>query len=136
MKKWCVDFIRINLQMPAGILTLLASLIVITPLCGFLFNCGCTWPLLGLDKNCNYYDTGTFHKCPWCASWIAGGLSVGISVIAGYLVSMKAVTTLRLQALRNTHQLCISVLFGLLSFLIFAVAGAWLSALGQGYAFL
>ncbi|MCI0732338.1 MAG: hypothetical protein L0Y38_00765 [Methylococcaceae bacterium] len=47
-------------------ITLLGILIVITPLCGYLFGCGCAWPWSGFVENCNYFDPGERHPCPFC----------------------------------------------------------------------
>jgi hypothetical protein len=47
-------------------ITLFGILIVITPLCGFLFGCGCAWPWSGLVENCNYFDPFETHPCPFC----------------------------------------------------------------------
>ncbi|MGR9100857.1 MAG: hypothetical protein ACU826_09855, partial [Gammaproteobacteria bacterium] len=88
MLKKAAAFASSNLKMPAGLVTLLIALAGITPLCGVLFDCGCTWPWMGLDQNCNINDPAARFECPWCASWAAGGLSVGLSTIAGYCASM------------------------------------------------
>lgn len=77
----------VNTGKPAVLIFVLIALIVITPLCGYLFSCGCTWPGAGLEANCNYYDMAAKHHCPWCVSIIAGGLSVGLSILAGYFIT-------------------------------------------------
>jgi hypothetical protein len=41
--------------------------ILITAVCGWLFNCGCTWPWRGFVEHCNAFDPGAKEKCPWCA---------------------------------------------------------------------
>lgn len=32
------------------------ALIGVTPLCGFMFDCGCDWPWSGLYHHCNFFD--------------------------------------------------------------------------------
>ncbi|MGR9107122.1 MAG: hypothetical protein ACU843_09360 [Gammaproteobacteria bacterium] len=46
--------------------TVLGIAILITPLCGTLFACGCTWPFAGLAEHCNFFDPDEIHPCPFC----------------------------------------------------------------------
>ena len=48
----------------SGTATLITTLIIVTPLCGFLFQCGCDWPWSGLDTRCNFYKPVIEHPCP------------------------------------------------------------------------
>jgi len=79
-------------QKTVAVFTGILVLILITPFCGFLFDCGCTWPWSGLDSKCNFYKQNTIHKCPWCASWITGWLSVGVSIASGMFVAVRGST--------------------------------------------
>ena len=63
-------------------------LIIVTPLCGLLFQSGCDWPWLGLDAGCNFYKPGAEHQCYWCASMITGLFSTGLAIIGGVLTAM------------------------------------------------
>jgi hypothetical protein len=67
------------------------ALIAITPLCGFMFDCGCDWPWNGLHHHCNVFDADAKLKCPWCDSKVAGSLSMlavfGVSAAAAWWVS-------------------------------------------------
>jgi hypothetical protein len=36
------------------------------PVCNLIFDCGCTWPLLGADAHCNIHHAGP-PDCPVCA---------------------------------------------------------------------
>ena len=118
--------------MPAGIITVLIALIVITPLCGFLFYCGCTWPWEGLADNCNYFDEHAAAQCPWCTSNWAGGLSVGIAILSGYLASMFGLNSSFFSA-DKPNEIIVRVLFGLGLFLVVAVSAGWISATLQNY---
>jgi hypothetical protein len=42
------------------------AVILITAVCGWLFNCGCTWPWYGFVKHCNAFVPSSPEKCPWC----------------------------------------------------------------------
>lgn len=117
---------------PAGLITVLISLIVITPLCGFLFSCGCTWPGAGLEENCNYFDMAAQHHCPWCTSIIAGGLSVGLAVIAGYFTSKGDWFLLPLSS-SVFNQILVRVSTGLGVFLLTAFVTGLISVKIQGY---
>lgn len=60
--------------------TLIGISIIITPLCGNLFECGCTWPWSGLAAHCNYFDPHPAHPCRFCAKWmLSTPLLIGIT---------------------------------------------------------
>ena len=71
-------------RMPVGTPSLAAvtavvvfALIAVTPLCGFMFNCGCHWPWA---DHCNFFDALSKLKCPWCNNVAAGALSMACRV--------------------------------------------------------
>ena len=85
-------------RMPVGTPSLAAvtavvvfALVAITPLCGFMFDCGCDWPWAGLYHHCNFFDALSKLKCPWCNNVAAGALSMlavfGASIFAAYRAS-------------------------------------------------
>ena len=115
----------------AAVITVLISLCVITPLCGFLFSCGCTWPGAGLEENCNYFRAAQ-HQCPWCTSIIAGGLSVGLAVLAGYFTAKADWFFLQLSS-PVLNQMLVRVGTGLGVFLLVAFVTGMVSAKIQGY---
>ncbi|MBQ0725367.1 MAG: hypothetical protein KBT50_06165 [Cycloclasticus sp.] len=124
----------------AGMVTVVAALILITPLCGVLFNCGCTWPWAGLESHCNIYEPQVEHPCPWCASLLTGALSVGLAVLTGFLVAIKDVKSRHdihdavlagWQRSRQSPGFIKRVVRGLIGFLVVAVAMGWLSAYWQ-----
>ncbi len=113
----------------SGITTLIAALILLTPLCGFLFQCGCDWPWLGLDINCNFYKPHAAHKCPWCVSMSTGILATGLAVIFGTLV-----TIMPLWAINGAiKQVSLRILLGLSVFFVVGVVAAILAAIVQQY---
>ena len=126
----------------AGILTVIVALIAITPLCGLLFDCGCTWPWSGLESHCNIHDEQAVHQCPWCVSTIAGVLSVGLAVLVGFLLAVKPTNNgsdMRGSALADGHHeaalsgIIKRFLVGMLGFVSVAVVTGWLSGVIQGY---
>jgi hypothetical protein len=114
----------------AVVFTGILLLILVTPLCGFLFDCGCSWPWSGLDSRCNFYQHNTAHKCPWCASWITGWLSVGVSIASGMIVSVSPLPIVG-DGIRNES--FIRILLGTITFLCVVIITSWLAAELQNY---
>lgn len=123
----------INTRTTAGLFTVILALILITPLCGFLFDCGCNWPWAGLHKNCNVYDTRLDSKCPWCQPLISGVLSSGLAIFAGFRVAIN--TTLKNQIPLNyvSSEFLIRLLLGMFAFLLTAAVTAWLASSTQTF---
>ncbi|NOQ15189.1 MAG: hypothetical protein GQ583_12035 [Methyloprofundus sp.] len=118
-------------QRSSAISTLIITVIIITPLCGFLFQCGCDWPWSGLDRNCNFYQAHAQYHCPWCASMISGILSTGLAIIAGIF----AATTPQ-HSLSYAHavgEVSIRIIFGITVFILVAILCAGVAALLQAY---
>lgn len=113
----------------AGV-TLLVTLIVVTPLCGLLFQCGCDWPWAGLDSGCNYYQADAEYRCPWCASMITGIIATGGAVMAAVL--MSGVKSERLIAWPG-KEIAIRIFAGLAVFIVMAVLAAVIAAWWQDY---
>lgn len=112
-------------------LTVLLSLILITPLCGYLFQCGCDWPWAGLDKHCNYFREAAAHRCPWCVLLPAGVLSAGIAIVAGALMASLSLAFYADRPLAKS--VLQRTLLGLLVFFGIAVIAAWVAADWQNY---
>ncbi|MEY3758696.1 MAG: hypothetical protein RIR39_187 [Pseudomonadota bacterium] len=110
--------------------TSIFGLILVTPLCGFLFDCGCTWPWSGLDSRCNFHQQNTLPKCPWCASWLTGWLSVGVSIVLGVFV---AVSPLPLVGHNVINESLLRIFLGTLIFLCVAILASELAAELQHY---
>lgn len=106
------------------------ALIAITPLCGFLFQCGCDWPWLGLDAGCNYHDLRAEHKCPWCVS-----LEMGVSsTVTATLLSVLAVMIVPIPRLLGfVNEWVLRISFGLAIFAGTALLMAVIAAVRQSY---
>jgi hypothetical protein len=115
----------------SAMITLMVSLIIVTPLCGFLFQCGCDWPWAGLDSRCNFYKSHTEYKCPWCASIVTGVLSTGIAIAAGVWASILSLWFLNWQ--NPVKEVLIRIIFGLMVFVGVAFLMAMIAEKWQGY---
>ena len=115
----------------SAIITLVSSLIIVTPLCGFLFQCGCDWPWAGLDSLCNFYKLDEEHKCPWCASLVAGLLSTGTAIVGGVWASILSLHFLTRQD--SVKEVLMRIVFGLMAFVGVAFLMAMFAAQWQGY---
>ena len=121
----------------SALIILIVTLILITPVCGFLFQCGCDWPWLGLDSNCNYYRPYEVHKCPWCASMVTGIFSTGITIIGGVFATVIPVIFLAAPSksyqldLRN--EVVVRILMGAGIFFLLAIFTASVAAYWQDY---
>ncbi len=115
----------------SGIITLIISLIAITPLCGYLFQCGCDWTWLGLDRHCNFHQTHAKYSCPWCASLVTGMLATACATSMAVISS-----TLSIESLARYHlgyAIVARVLLGLIIFIWLALIAAFLAAVWQNY---
>jgi len=110
---------------------LLGSLLIVTPLCGFLFQCGCDWPGLGLDEACNFYKTNVLHKCPWCTSIETGIISIGLALIAAIWASTVNYPVIALQS--SIREIIVRCSFAILMFVLIAILTAGIAAYWQGY---
>ena len=131
-----------SIRNPAGIMTAIAMLVLITPLCGFLFDCGCTWPWAGLESYCNIHQPDAAHQCPWCVSFFAGALSLGLAMLVGFLLSIMPASSgydvrnaalVSIQPKPPMSAIVLRTLVGLLGFTVMAAITGWLSGYAQGY---
>lgn len=125
---------RTGITTVEGLSTVIVSLIILTPYCGFMFDCGCTWPWSGLESHCNIYDPLAEHQCPWCASLISGVLSSAASVLAALFISTqlsKSLNSLKV-SLPLIHFLSV-LAAGIMAFLVVATATGWIAGTVQGY---
>ncbi len=111
----------------AGAITFIIALVTITPLCGFLFQCGCDWPWLGLDAHCNYYKPQAEHKCPWCTSMFVGILSTCLAIVSGVAVALFVPT------LGFKPAIVVCTFQGLVVFVMLALLTANIAAKWQHY---
>ncbi len=117
-----------------GFSTVAICLIILTPFCGFLFDCGCTWPWSGLESHCNIHDPLAEHQCPWCASLVAGVLSSAAAVLAALFATTTFVNSLN----QKNHSILsprflFALTIGLVAFLIVAAITGWASGAVQDY---
>jgi hypothetical protein len=112
---------------PAGA-TLAISLIVLTPLCGWLFVCGCAWPWSGFFFGCNYFDPASTQRCPWCALPLAGVFPVIFAVF----VSWAGVSA---SSGPKRSDYLIRIGAGMWVFLCAALLSGWLAAHHRHYPF-
>jgi hypothetical protein len=59
-----------------AVLALAAAGLTAYPLCNAVFDCGCTWPLLGTDAHCDIHRAGP-PDCPVCARPLVGSAFFG-----------------------------------------------------------
>jgi len=113
----------------AGITTLIAALILLTPMCGFLFQCGCDWPWSGLDANCNFYKPHAEYKCPWCVSMVTGVLATGLATLTGVFIAMTPLWKIS----GMIKQVSVRIVLGLSAFFVVGIVTAILAAIVQQY---
>lgn len=128
----------------SALITLVIALIILAPLCGWLFQCGCTWPWAGLDKNCNVH-LNQQHQCPWCSSFIFGYLITTLSIFVGTAVAWRGFDCLSAHLSKipissaAINLLMINVIvninLGLLIFCLLSIINAWLATKVTGYDF-
>jgi hypothetical protein len=105
--------------------TVIIDLIAITPFCGLLFDCGCSWPWTGLESSCNFHKEGTAYHCPWCEYPVAGLGSTLLAVCSGVLVALLG--------LGREGQVATRTLEGVAVFLIAGILLGWLTAIFTDY---
>ena len=115
----------------SAISTLIITVIIITPLCGFLFQCGCDWPWSGLDSDCNFYQPHAQYHCPWCASMITGVLSTGLTIMAGILVATQS--RYNLSDSSSVSEIGLRTVSGVMTFILLSVLSAAIAAFLQAY---
>ncbi len=111
-------------------ITLIIIAIIVTPLCGFLFQCGCDWPWLGLDSDCNYYQLDAVQQCPWCASMITGIFSTVLAAFMGIYVSTISISLTYMTGIR---EMSIRTLSGVFVYVLLITPIASLAAFLQDY---
>ena len=125
---FCILTARDKARTIAACLTILIGLTIVTPLCGLLFQCHCDWPWRNFYFDCNYFHAEAIHKCPWCASDLAGLGSIGLAFILATLASLFLPT--RHFAAKT---IAIRLTFGLAIFILISALSAILAASSQQY---
>ncbi|MGH8557529.1 MAG: hypothetical protein ACRESZ_08720 [Methylococcales bacterium] len=99
------------------LITLIGIMIVIAPLCGYLFSCRCNWPWSGLMEHCNFFDPQVVRPCPFCEH-----LALSIPLLSGIaLISLVATKSGISRILESEWSLILDSLGGLSLFLVLTV---------------
>lgn len=116
-------------------LTGLIAVIVITPLCGLLFQCGCDWPWAGLDRNCNFHQPNAIRRCPWCVDIVVGVLAYASAIISGVFAAfyLRNPRSGRSDEQQILAQIVIRVVSGVIIFICVALISAVVAAFDQEY---
>ncbi len=116
-------------QIAATVLTLALALVVVTPLCGALFRCGCTWPWAGLDRHCNVHDPDDPAHCPWCVHPRVAATTFAVSATLGVVAAWGLPVARR----RPRFALAARTGAGLVVYAFASALGAWWIARAVGY---
>jgi len=100
--------------------------VLVAPLCGASFGCGCDWPWAKFFWACNaiVHNTPPPH-CPWCTHPLTAILSIGISLAAGTWATRKLPASFSSGAAEILYRSS----FGVAGFVGALLLGAWLTAL-------
>jgi hypothetical protein len=93
------------------------------PLCGLMFRCGCTFSRGA--QLCSIHHADMPH-CPWC---VKNGKAFGIS----FLVVLSLVTASLFAVARRQRSIWIGSIFGVVVYLLAAVAAGWATAKMMDY---
>ena len=114
-------------------MALVIAAIMVLPLCGLFFDCGCTWLWTEMDDNCNIHDLEKIHKCPWCQSMISAILSIGLSSIATIWTIYHYRSFSKNHNKPDAVTISIYCISGLAAFFVIAFLTAGASAFFQNY---
>lgn len=115
----------------AGGVTLAVTLLILTPLCGLLFQCGCDWPWLGLHTGCNYFREDVRFRCPWCESMVTGVIASGVAIPGAVLTAVCRLSVLSVA--KPVNECVIRISLALSVFITVAVLAALIAAAQQTY---
>lgn len=92
--------------------------IFLTPFCGLIFHCGCTWLWAGAAEKCvGAMDlVCTQHTCPWCddGKW-------GMLIPLAFMLLSQTVTILLIwwkYKLNTGYQLILQIFVGIVTFIL------------------
>jgi len=101
----------------SALLTVILLLVFFSPVCGTLFQCGCTYLWSGSDRHCRV------QECPWCHAGHDSGLTVR-TILHGLppaLMCVAAILVIRLIKRSGIKNLFVDVAAGLAAGLAVAV---------------
>jgi hypothetical protein len=119
-----IGSIRHCAENPAWFVTAGIALLV-TPVCGWLFNCGCDWPWLGLATHCNYFDATATLRCPWCEHPLSSMIGIILASMAG-IAAARQTRTLR-HSPRSAGSALLGLAIALAGLLVAGAATFWLT---------
>ena len=100
--------------------------IIVTPLCGVFFSCGCDWPWNGLFMACNAILNNTpSPHCPWCVNPLMAITSIGSALTAATLTAWK----IRNRPRNRQGEILYRSGFAVAIFASVLFLGGWLTAL-------
>jgi hypothetical protein len=109
----------------------LLAAIVLTPLCGAAFGCGCDWPWRAFFHACNaILKTPALPHCPWCVHPLWATVSIGSAGGVASLLMMKRHTEPGPQPVLALVRDCG---LGLAAFVATALMTGLITALATGY---
>jgi len=115
---------------PATIATLGVAAILVTPYCGLLFGCGCSWPWSGLAAQCSFFHPQSRIVCPWCEHVFAGIASVLLSAASAALIAAKTGLS---KSLSQRSAIVVRTLIATAVFLLVATIAGWVTAVATEY---
>lgn len=107
-------------------LTAGAAALLLTPLCGLWFSCGCDWPWSGLHTHCNALRAGAPEPhCPWCVNPMVAGAAIGFAAL---IASLAVMAVCALPARRSAAML-LAWGSGIAAFTLALAFAGWITAI-------
>lgn len=116
-------------RLGAACLVVAVGVVIVTPLCGALFGCGCTWPWAGLDHHCNVHDPEAPHHCPWCVRPAVAAAIFAAAASAGALAAFGVPRRAGPQGLDLARRVTV----GIALYVAVSALGAYLAGHAAGY---
>lgn len=105
------------------------AIVLVTPLCGLWFSCGCDWPWVNFFFVCNAIVNTPIPHCPWCVDSLTAATSIGFSIAASSLAAWKFRPTVSNALVRILYRSGV----GTAVFVGALLIAGWLTALATGY---
>ena len=103
-------------------------------LCDLVYDCGCLGLWAGAAEHCNVHQApaGSPHRCPWCASPLAGGVSF-VGTMTWFSLALLRRWPARLGTWSWSGELLARLTTAGLAIPVFAFAVGWISGQLMGY---
>ena len=110
---------------PEIALFILLSLFLL-PMCGLIFQCGCTYLWSGRDTHCNIHVTAP-PNCPWCiAPFHNHALSSLVQLIPFVVIFICSLFAIRISRLKPERGYLKQLFAGIIGGLLAMLAVAWI----------